>query len=344
MMIRFIPLFFAVAVLVSCNGGGNDGQSDSDSLATDTLGPHATYEALNDQIKENPDDPDLYYQRAGYHTGQKQFEEALADINRSMDIDSENPEYYLFKADVLILMMKTRSAKATLDNCLVIDPENIEANLKLAEMAIWAEDYPKSIDYINDVLRIDVNHARAYFMKGMCYKFMGDTAKAVSSIQTAVEQDPDYYDGYIQLGLIYAGVHDPIAVSYYDNALKVRPESTEALYNRSLFLQEHGDPERAVQGYEQMVEISPADIRAYYNIGYVNMMYFKDFQKGVDFFTRAIALHPGYYQAFYNRGFCKEHLGDLQGAEADFRQSLKIRPDYDLAAKGLSRVVDKDYN
>ena len=128
-MIRFVTLFIALGALLACNGEGGGEENTSDFLALDTLA--ASYKALNEQIKESPSDPELYFQRAEYHVSQKQFEEALADINRSMDIDSENPTYYLLKADVLILMMKTRDAKSTLDNCLVIDPENIEANLKL---------------------------------------------------------------------------------------------------------------------------------------------------------------------------------------------------------------------
>ncbi len=90
-------------------------------------------------------------------------------------------------------------------------------------------------------------------------------------------------------------------------------------------------------------------------MGFVNLVYLENFTEAINNFSKAIELNPKYFEAWCNRGIAYEKMSTspltplpkrgelLKQAEADFRKALEIKPDYSPAAKGISRVVDKDF-
>jgi Tfp pilus assembly protein PilF len=71
------------------------------------------------------------------------------------------------------------------------------------------------------------------------------------------------------------------------------------------------------------------------------MYYLQLYRDATHHFTDAIEVDPSYFQAYYNRGYCFELMGDINNAAKDYRKALEIQPDYDLAANGLSRVTEE---
>lgn len=330
----------AACFLFSCSPVEN---SPVVNFPVDSTDSFQKLSVLNDRIKAEPNNAELYFQRALLNFQNRDTESSLNDVNRSLSIDSVNTDYYLLLADIHFIKKEGIKAKEILNKIIELDPGNTEAFLKLAEIYFLVEQYDISMEYINKAIKIDMHNAKAYFMKGMNFKYSGDSTRAISSMQTAVEQNNDYYDPFIQLGLLYGAKHDSIAVHYYDNALRIKPQSVEALYGKSLFLQEHAQPENALEGYQQILEIDQDNFIAYFNIGFVNLVYLNKLPEALEGFTKAIGLNPKYFEAYCNRGIVYEQMKDYHNAEADFRKALSIRPDYAPAAKGISRVVDKDF-
>ena len=293
----------------------------------------------NEQIKTDPNNPDLYHERAKYFFATQNVEAALADMNRVFILDSSKAEYFITLSALYFSKGMAGNVKASLEKSIELEPKNITALMKLAELYLYLEKHKECIGTIDKVLRIDKYNAKAYFIKGMAFKETGDTAKAVSSFQTTVEQDPEYYHAYMQLGLLFSSANNKLAIDYFNSAIKINPQSTEAYYGLGLFLQENEMYEKAIEAYTIILQIDPIYKHAYYNLGYVHSEYLKDYKAAIGYFSNAIKSSPEYYEAFYMRGLSYERIGDLKNAEADYRASLKIKPDYDLAAMGLNRIV-----
>ena len=330
-------------MFVSCEAprSGDQGTDTTTGDSTAQLNPE---QSVNSRIKDNPNDPDLYYERARLHVQKGETEEAIADLNRSLNLDSAKCEYHLLLADIYLSQNRSRDTRNALNKCLALNKENTEALLKLGELYFLVRDYDKALENVDEALKVDVYLAKAYYMKGRIFMESGDTVKAVSSFYTCIEQDDQYYDAHLQLGYLYGLEDDPLAVSHYDNAIGVRPTSIEAHYSKALFQQAHDRPEDALTEYGIILKIDPDYFLAHFNIGYVQMIYLEEFEAAVENFTKAIAYAPDkYFEAYYNRGYAYELMEDKVRAEQDFRQALAIKPDYDLAAKGISRVVDGDY-
>jgi tetratricopeptide (TPR) repeat protein len=296
-----------------------------------------SFAKLNNDIKENPGRADLYFERAKVFAGRNVLQQAFEDAQKAISLDSTKAEYYFLLADISFKGLQITKAVGAFEKVIALEPRNTDAMLKLSELYLYIKLYPKSIFYANEALRVDKNISKAYFLKGFSYKEAGDTGRSVSSFQTAVDLQPDNYDAYIQLGNIYAAKKNPVALQYYENALRIRPSSTEALYNRGLFFQNSGNTEKAVEDYNTIIKLDPTYGDAYYNLGYINVTVNKDYKEAVKNFTDAIRVTESYAEAFYNRGVAFEMLGDKASAEKDYRKALEIVPTFKLAKRKLEK-------
>jgi tetratricopeptide (TPR) repeat protein len=292
--------------------------------------------AVNEELKKDPGNAGLYNKRALVYLGIKETEAAVNDAKRAIRLDSTNAAYYLTLIDIHFSQNQTRQAKELLESVTKKFPENTEALLKLSELYFLVRQYQKGIDYVNKALRVDEHLARAYYIKGSIYRESGDTTRAISSLETAIEQDNKYVDAFHDLGIIYAAKKDPLALEYYNNALRINPSSQDLLYARAKLLQDLGKTEQAIAEYESLLKkFKTCDI-CNYNLGAIYLEIKKDNKKALEYFTKAIVDNPNYLEAYFARGYTYSKLNDRTNARADYSMCLKIQPNYEPAVEGLN--------
>ena len=329
--VLFLFLFFTF--FYSCKNGGEDNSGTSlDSLQRSDL------TVLNKKIIEEPNNAELYQLRAKKYFEQKNIEAAISDMKRILSFDSSKADYYLNLTDFYFSINQTRAAKEILERCVAAHSESEAALLKLAEVYLLVKKYEESIAYCDKALKLNAHNANTYFIKGMDFKEMGDTAKAISTMQTAVEQDQQLYKAYIQLGLLCAAKRSGLALDYYDNALRIDPNSKEALYDKAKFLQDMQQWKAAKAAYEQLLKIFPEDKYAYYNLGVVALLEKKDYAAAIGYYNKALVYDPNYAEAYFARGTCYEGLNKPAAAKADYGKALSIKPDYTDAAHALENL------
>ncbi len=70
----------------------------------------------------------------------------------------------------------------------------------------------------------------------------------------------------------------------------------------------------------------------------INLVYLKDFEAAVKFFSKSISLDPKYTDAYFNRGYSYELMGDFINARKDYQKALELFPNYERSIKGLNRL------
>ncbi len=88
-----------------------------------------------------------------------------------------------------------------------------------------------------------------------------------------------------------------------------------------------GNLDQAIDSYNQAVLLKPDYAEALYNTGVVFQTLGK-FQDSIDSYNRAIKLKPNYPQAFNNRGHALQELGNLNQAIDNYNQAVLLKPDY----------------
>ena len=106
-------------------------------------------------------------------------------------------------------------------------------------------------------------------------------------------------------------------------------------------MQNIGKFNRAIQQYDAILNMDDSYKQAWYNIAYIYLVYFEDFQGAADKFSRAIEADPQYAEAYFNRGLAYEEMGKFDLAETDYRKALSLRENYEKAIEGLNRVLEK---
>lgn len=338
-MKKILVLITISVSLFSCKPGDGGVVEDSkraDSLSEIINSPELI--ALNKKILDNPDDANLYNERAKIYLQFKQLEDAINDTKRAIRIDTTNAAFYLTEADIFFAANETRNAKDVLEIVVKKFPENTDGLLKLGELYYFVKQYENAFAKINQALKVNENLAKAYYLKGNIYKEVGDTAKAISSLETAIEQDNKNPGIFLDLGLIYAAKKNPLAFEYYDNAISLDPSNSEALYAKAKLYQDINQIKEAVALYERILKNNPTHVFSLYNLGAIEFGINKNPKKAIEYFTNAINSNPKYTQAYFARGVCYQELKDNDNARADYSMCLQLIPNYEPAIDGLNSI------
>jgi tetratricopeptide (TPR) repeat protein len=328
-MIRNISLLLLFFIALAC-----DRKNPQEDLHLNT---DPVLEKFAIRIAQNPDDLDAYLARAEYYYNQESYDQAIADLQRSLEIDSTHINALHLLADVYLDYFKSKKAIETLEYATRIHPEHIHTLLKKSEFHLILTQYEASMRSIDRVLQLDPTNPDAYFMFGLNFVEQGDTARAINSFQTAVENEPELLDGWIQLGQLHAGLGNSIAEKYFDSAISIDPENVIAWHAKADYLSDEGRLEEAIEVYRQISRIKPSYEEGYFNAGliYLDM---DSIPQAYEQFDICIKRDPLHIRAYYYRGLSAEFMGRLQRARADYEQALGLAPDYEDAQQGLYRV------
>ncbi len=336
----YLFIFILIVGFVACNNNKTDEKNKSIETKQTVDPVLAELDKINKKIKADTLNADLYRERAEFYYQNKQLNEALKDINKALSIDSSDSKFYVTLSDIYLESGKLKNTVVALDKAVELDPKNTDAWLKLAEMSIVFQEYRKAVGYIDKAMKIDDLNPKTYFLRGQVMLETGDTIHAIKNFQKTLEVDQDFFDAQYQLGLLYLGKKNKLAVDYFNNALNIDPNSIEAKYYLGMYYQETGNYDKALSIYERILEKNPDYVFAIYNIGYVNLVYLENFDVAIDYFTKAIDLHPNYIDAIYNRGLSYEMKKDALNSKKDYEKVLELNPKYKKAEEGLKRAND----
>lgn len=93
----------------------------------------------------------------------------------------------------------------------------------------------------------------------------------------------------------------------------------------------------AAQAYERAVDLAPAHLQ-FMNKLATTYTAIQRLDDALAVFDTILDAHPGFGDAYNNRGFARLMQGDLEGAEADFRAALALHPDAEQALANLASL------
>ena len=305
---------------------------------TDDMADSVKLQLLDINIERDPDNPELLAARARVLLNLHRLQEANYDNTRALKENPENLEYLLLKSDISFANGNIEESYRTLEDAERLYSDNQEVQLKLGEITFYSRDYDRSLRYLSNVTERDGNNRTALFMKGFIYKEKGDTASAVQLFRRVCDKFPDYSPAFEQLGVLYASVNNPMAVEYLTTALNLDPSNTNTMYALALYYQDRQDFEQAESLYHQILDINSNSSDAWHNLGYMELFYYKDYPRAIEYFTKAIESNSQYIEAYANRGCAYELNGETTKARADFENALSINATYQPALEGLKRI------
>ncbi len=332
-----VIIFVTTIFFLACNQSiNNKKQADENQavLLSET-------DSLSLEIEKDTMDANLFNNRAIAYLKEGNINKALADINKALQINDANPDFYITLSDIYMAMGNGKKCENALLKAMNLKDDNINALLKLGELNFILRDYKDAIKYLNQAIFIDPNNPVPYLIKAYSYLEGGDTNTAINNFLVTIDKDQNNHDAHIQLALIHSIRKNELAIAYFNNAIDSYPESMEAYYGLAMYYQSIFDVDNSISTYEKLLRIHPQFKLAHYNLGYVYLVFHEDFEKAREYFTGAINIDPEYTEAFYNRGYCNELLGNYLEAARDYEKVLELHTNYEKAVEGLNRLADR---
>jgi protein O-mannosyl-transferase len=181
------------------------------------------------------------------------------------------------------------------------------------------------------VIKINPEEGMAYNNLAVEYLEQKKYDSAVDALKYALkyrETYPEYYRSYHNMGKACSeSGKKEVAIQYYDTAVSIVPEFSDAIFGRGLTYTEMGKYDNAIADFTRILKrINPRHAESYYSraIAY-NKKNMKD--SAVADYTSAIGVRPDYAEAFTNRGNIYFTLGNMDAAISDYSVSLKFNPD-----------------
>ena len=327
-------LFIALLLITSCRGRHE--VTEKHISGKDTL--TVLINDLSRKIADHPKDADLLQQRTKYYLMDHQEKLAFADISKAISLSPDKASLYITLSDVYLGMGKPDNCNEALQKALSIDPNNNSILTRLTKLSLIIKDYKATFQYARKALDVEPRNPQVYFTLALAFLEKGDTITAVEDFKKTIDQDQTFYEAYVELAELYSMKKDPITIDYLKNAVKLRPDSKEALYMLGMFYQDNGRYQEALETYDKLGKVDTTFKDAPYNTGYIYLVYLHDFRKAADYFSAALHRDPGYVEAYFNRGYSYELAGEYSKAYQDYKHVLQLRTNYQKAIDGLNRL------
>ncbi len=265
----------------------------------------------DDTVHKSPHKARPYNNRGVAYKARGALDEAVADFNKAISLDSRYTKAYNNGGVV-------NEAKGALD---------------------------KAIADFNQAIVLNPGFAEAYNNRGVVLTKIGKFSEAIADFNQAIALSPLYTEAYNNRAVAHEkrnASHE--AISDYSKAISIDPYYAEARYNRGGVYLDRGALDQAISDFNGAIALNPRYAEAYNNRGVALIRKGDIFQATPDF-DKAISLKPRYVEAYNNRGVANETKGALDEAISDYSLAISLKPDYREAYSNRSRAyfTKKEY-
>ncbi len=338
MKIKYFLFLGVILIAFACQNNAEKSENKSQKQEKVEQKQVDSLEILNTSIRQNPLNDLTRYKRARLYYQKADYNNALSDMGKAIQLNPSNLNYIIFLSDIYQGINKFEDARDLLKKVVDKAPKNIEAKLKLAKLELAFNDHKQAIINVNRALKIEPNHAKALYLKGIINLEKGNKQTAMLFFRKSVESDPKFTEPYIQLGILHSEQKEDIAIDYFNTVLNMHPQDMATMYLLAMHYQENNMPNKALSTYKNMISIDSSNAMAYHNMGYIYLVYKKEYENAIAQFSEAIKINPKYYQAYSNRGLAYELLKNKAKAKENYQEALKIERNFDKAIEGLNRL------
>jgi tetratricopeptide (TPR) repeat protein len=230
---------------------------------------------LKRAVAQKTQRPEAYHLMGNVYLLQKNYTQALANMDRAIDLDKTQPIFYLGKA-LIYRQMKQPQRAITFANYA------LERNKAFLKAAALAADI-----HLNEVY--DPKEARRY----VYYILEADSLHPVGH----------YYMGYVLYRQAAEtgdrSLYKPLmnkAIEEYSQAIKADPTYNDARYQRGYLYQQLDKLDKATADYKAVLERNPQDARAAFQLGSL-YEYYKDYSRALKYYRQALQAKPDFAEA-----------------------------------------------
>ena len=161
--------------------------------------------------------------------------------------------------------------------------------------------------------------------------------KAEDLARKVAQDSTDYEIQFELAGLYYDMGALLLSARHYEKAAELSPDSTKALVNLGVVLNEMGRSEEAIEKYERALAKDPKDKKALCNLG---LAYYGtgEYAKAIEQYRTALEIDPECLEAHYNLGVAFADAQIYREAIAQWSKVVELSPESDAARAARANI------
>ena len=295
-----------------------------------------TIQALKDYsqaINVMPDDDRLYNQRAQVYYEQEKYDLADKDYQKMISLKAGDVMGYMGIGRNANAQKRYGDAIKQFDYVVKLEPNYSSAYSFRAESYIGLKKYNEAIDDVISALGIDRDRKAFYELQELADSAFEQTVAKlkVQKIKEPNEQSWDY-----DLGIVYerAAKYNK-AIAYYKESLEKESNIITASRISSCY-DDLGDYDKALEYCNQAIALDSVKTNYLYEKANILDNAGRT-QEAIKTMSDYIANTPDEPAGYYQRGWFKDHSGDIEGALEDYTMAITLQPN--VAYAYLNRGV-----
>jgi len=177
---------------------------------------------------------------------------------------------------------------------------------------------------LDSAIHYDPGLGEAYFYKAYILYGSDTTGMDAELFDMAISRAYNDPYAYYFRGLTWMrDGFDGRALNDFNQAIELKPDFALAYHERAGIKRIMGDLQGAHFDYRNAIEYDPGFVLAYNNLGSVKIL-LGDYEGAIELYTKALELDPKMVLALNNRGYARYFLGDLDAALDDFDIAINL--------------------
>lgn len=251
-----------------------------------------------------------------------------------------------------------RSELSIWNDTLDKQPGNPRANNNLASILLKQKYPKKALPYLIEAIRLKPDYANAHHNFGTALTQLGQAKAAVPHFEKALEIDPDYVNARYNLGCALLVIDEPSkAIQQFEivkkaklkdkniqtadslNQIdpKLKSDLADIYGNLANALYKAGEPQRAVENFDIVLQLAPNNAVAHNNMGTI-LAQSGQTETALAHFRKAVWIQPNYADAHRNLGRSLDTLHRSAEALDHFREALRLDPQDAVALRNVERL------
>ncbi|RMF47398.1 MAG: tetratricopeptide repeat protein [Anaerolineae bacterium] len=250
--------------------------------------------ALEEAVREDPQDPERRVALAEYYLGKGLYAEALKQANEVLKAFPDNDRAMLVKGIAYVRTGDYQNAIEPLQGFIDLRKDSPMANTDIAletayyflgESYMALEQPENAIEPLEAAIKIERTDADALYQLGVAYIETGQPETALPYLERAVRLVPDFTEAYTAMIDVYTaeGKSDYVAFArgmqafslgdyetaqvHLEHATQALPEFAPAFVGLAMTYEKQGNLDAAMQAAETAVQLAPEDFSAQQTYG-----------------------------------------------------------------------------
>jgi len=283
-------------------------------------------QAVDEALQHLPRNTHFLNQRGMLLANQQQYEEALADFERTLSIEPNNEVALEWRASCLRALNRFEEARPAVEQALQLFPRSIRLLNELGLLHYRERRYEEALAAFEQTLAIEPRHQFALERRATCLLDLKRLDEARQAVEEVLQSSPRNTRLLNRLGLLYhhQEKHEE-ALAAFERTLSIDPGQENMLVWRAIALRRLKRFGEARQRLEEALRLFPQSTRLQNELGFL-LGQQRKLTEALAAFERTLTLAHDDESALTRRAATLRQLRRFEAARQTLAEALLLRP------------------